>query len=103
MGSQRDSTPSSITMTPQLHPFLLLAPISTVSRTSGGVPPLVQTLVQEGLYVTDAGDCYGGEYGGCQPLDIQGGRCERVFCCCSWQDSGCGLVTCPEGTVFNGE
>ena len=83
-------------MTPQLHPFLLLvllllSPISTVSRTSGGVPPLMQTLVQvnhpptaiffpqEGLYVTDAGDCYGGEYGGCQPLDIQGGRCGLVW------------------------
>merc|ERR1712226_257288 len=95
------STPAGITMTPQLHPFLLLLLLlSPTSTTPGGVTPLMQSVVQESLSVTDAGDCYGGEYGGCQPL---GGRCATVFCCCSGQDSGCGLVTCPEGTVFSGE
>merc|ERR1712226_507814 len=85
---------------PPLILLLLLLPPTSPTTAPGGPPPLEQSPLQERL--VGPGTCYGGEYGGCQPLE-QGGRCETQFCCCYWQDGGCYYVTCPEGTVFSGE
>merc|ERR1712076_13158 len=85
------SLQAASTMPPLLPLLLLLLPPAQCAP--GDVPPLMQSLKQRLIWPEN---CVGGEYGGCQ-----GDRCQPEFCCCSWQDSGCGLLTCPEGTVFS--